>query len=408
MTLRRYDPDRDKEAVFRIWREVGWLDKDEGDPMGVFVASGRALVAEMGGEAECLVTSHTGAVRYLTQDLPFAGVTAVTTSRVARKQGLASRLTARVIAEDVVDGALVAGLGMFEQGFYNRLGFGTGSYEHWVGFDPARLRVKVEARAPRRISKDDWEAVHAARLARRRAHGSLVFDAAQLTQAEMMWAKRNFGLGYRDGPGGELTHHVWCRAKGEHGPYSVSWMCYRTKDQFLELMALLKSLGDQVRLVRMGEPPGIQLQDLVAQPFKQRQISEKSDYATGARAAAWWQMRICDLPACLARTSVPGESARFNLSLDDPIADLLAEDAPWRGAGGDYVVTLGPDSGAEAGTDPGLPTLRASVGAFTRLWLGVRPASGLAVTDQLSAPDELLEQLDRILRLPEPHIDWDF
>ena len=46
-------------------------------------------------------------------------------------------------------------------------------------------------------------------------------------------------------------------------------MAYQTGEQFLELMALLRSLGDQVRLVRMNEPPGIQLQDLMIQPFKQ-------------------------------------------------------------------------------------------------------------------------------------------
>ena len=29
MTFRNYDPNRDREAVHRIWREVGWLEKDE-------------------------------------------------------------------------------------------------------------------------------------------------------------------------------------------------------------------------------------------------------------------------------------------------------------------------------------------------------------------------------------------
>jgi hypothetical protein len=48
------------------------------------------------------------------------------------------------------------------------------------------------------------------------------------------------------------------------------------------------------------------------------------------------------------------------------------------------------------------------VNAFSRLWLGVRPASGLAVTDDLAGPSALLEQLDRVLLLPEPKPDWDF
>ena len=55
-----------------------------------------------------------------------------------------------------------------------------------------------------------------------------------------------------------------------------------------------------------------------------------------------------------------------------------------------------------------LPTLKASVGAFTRLWLGVLSANGLAVTDQLSGPPDLLGELDRAFLLPQPHPDWDF
>ena len=99
---------------------------------------------------------------------------------------------------------------------------------------------------------------------------------------------------------------------------------------------------------------------------------------------------------------------RFNLALHDPIERFLDEGAPWRGISGDYVVALGPHSGAELGRDETLPTLTCSVGAFTRLWLGVRPATGLAVTDELEGPEELLRELDGVLRLPEPKLDWDF
>jgi hypothetical protein len=38
----------------------------------------------------------------------------------------------------------------------------------------------------------------------------------------------------------------------------------------------------------------------------------------------------------------------------------------------------------------------------------VRAASGLRLTDDLDGPPALLEQLDHVLRLPEPHPDWDF
>jgi len=38
----------------------------------------------------------------------------------------------------------------------------------------------------------------------------------------------------------------------------------------------------------------------------------------------------------------------------------------------------------------------------------VRPATGLAVTDDLDASPELLVKLDDALRLPMPQIDWNF
>jgi hypothetical protein len=408
VTFRPYDAERDREAAHRIWRETGWIEEGQEEAMDIFVQAGRAMVAEINGEAECLVLSAPGELCYLDQALPFTAVTAVTTSRVARKRGYARRLTARVLAADATDGALVAGLGMFEQGFYNQLGFGTGSYEHWVSFDPARLRLQIEARVPKRISAEDWRAVHASLLARRRVHGSVAFSPAEMVQAELKFSKNGFGLGYYDGPDGELTHHLWCRAKGEYGPYSVAWMAYQTLDQFLELTALLRSLGDQVRLVRMREPPGIQLQDVIAQPFKERQITERGQFEARMSAAAYWQVRICDLAGCMRRTHLRGGPIRFNLQLSDPIERFLEEDAPWRGNRGDYVVQLGPTSEAVAGQDALLPTLKATVGAFTRLWFGVAPASGLAATDALDGPPELLMDLERVLLLPVPKVDWDF
>ncbi len=409
MIFRPYEPDKDREAAYRIWRETGWLQKGKEEVMDLFVGSGRAWVAEMEGAAECLVTTVPGTIRYLQEELPFACVTGVTTSRVARKRGLARRLTARAIAEEAADGAFVVGLGMFEQGYYDQLGFGSGSYERWFAFDPAQLIVSIQARTPRRITADDWEKVHAARLRRVRGHGGCNLSPPTFTRAEMLWSENGFGLGYYDDSGERITHHLWFEAKEvTRGPYQVAWMSYQTPEQFLELMALIKNLEDQVRLVRMREPQGIQLQDLLAYPLTQRLVREKSKFEVGVQAMAYWQMRICDLAGCLAHTHLPGEPVRFNLKLTDPIENFLDSSATWRGVAGEYVVTLGPSSGVEQGVDPQLPTLTASVGAFTRMWLGVRPATGLAVTDQLAGPRELLVRLDRLLRLPEPVPDWEF
>ncbi|MDE2729636.1 MAG: hypothetical protein OXI19_16540, partial [Gemmatimonadota bacterium] len=140
-----------------------------------------------------------------------------------------------------------------------------------------------------------------------------------------------------------------------------------------------------------------------------RMVSEKGSFNTLIRGDGYWQARICDLEACMAKTHLDGPTTRFNLALEDPIEKHLDADAPWRGLTGEYVVTLGPESSAVAGADPTLSTLTASVGAFTRMWLGVRPATGLAVTDDLDGSPELLSALDRTLRLPVPGLcGWEY
>lgn len=406
--FRAYDKTRDRDAAHRIWEEVGWLEKEAKEAMDVLMDASRTMVAEVNGSAECLVLTTPGSMRYLDRDVPFVGVTGVTTSRVARKRGLAKRLAALALALDVADGAALAGLGMFDQGFYDALGFGTGSYEHHFTFDPAHLRAEIPRRVPRRITKEDWAKAHEARLCRCRRHGEINLQPAAATRSEMLCQKKGFGLGYHDGPDGALSHYVWCDDRGgEHGPYAVHWLVYQTREQFWELVGLLKSLGDQVHWIEMLEPPGIQLQDLLEQPFKQQRITRRATHPARSGSVAWWQMRICDLPACLAHTHLCQGSLTFNLCLVDPIERYLDKGAPWRGIGGKYMVSLGPCSRAERGRQGSLPTMKASVNAFTRLWLGVRPASSLAVTDDLHAPEALLRELDRVLCLPQPHVGWE-
>jgi hypothetical protein len=408
--FRKYDSSKDKDAAVRTWREVGWVEDGEKQTelVAQFLDVGRTLVAEVNGEAESLAASAPGTVRYLDERLPFAAVTAVTTSRVARKQGLAKRLTARLIAADALDGALVSGLGIFEQGFYNLLGYGSGGYEHWLHFDPAQLRIDYRHRVPRRVTVEDAEAVHASRLARKKGHGAVNLLPVELTEVEMKLAKEGFGLGYFDGPKGELTHHLWFNGSGEQGPYSVWWYSYQTGEQLLELLSLMQSLGDQVRLLRMREPRDVQLQDFLEQPFRFRQLTQKAKYENRMKATAYWQVRMCDLQGCLERTHLATGPLRFNLRLSDPVERYLPEDAGWRGTSGEYVVTLGPESGAESGRDASLPTLHSSVNAFTRLWLGALPATGLAISADLRGPEGFLRELDELLRLPTPKLDWDF
>ena len=143
---------------------------------------------------------------------------AVTTSRVARKQGLAGRLTAQAIALDVADGAAVSALGIFEQGFYNRLGFGNGSYEHWIRFDPATLQVSSPARSPKRLTREHARQMFDAIQRRTRGHGAINLHSPSYLESELIWDKSDFGLGYFDGEDGALSHFIWFNAKEKMAP----------------------------------------------------------------------------------------------------------------------------------------------------------------------------------------------
>ena len=407
--IRDFNKEKDLAAVHRIWRETGWIDEDKHElAMDCFLDGGRGQVAELNNEAECLVVAEDATLQYLKADLKLSIVAAVTTSRIARKQGLAKKMTAKLVADEAERGALVSTLGIFEQGFYNQLGFGSGSYEHWISFDPADISVSRDLRPPIRLGEDDWKKLHSALSKRRRIHGGVTILSPLSVKAELIWTKNGFGLGYCDGPNGELSHFIWASAAGEQGPYDIPLVAYHTLDQFIELMALIKSLGDQVRLVKMREPAGIQMQDLIRSPFRSRIITAKSEFEHINRASSYWQSRILDLEGCLAATHLQIDDIRFNLELSDPITALLDEGRKWQGCAGAYTITLGRQSCALKGFEGDLPLLKASIGAFTRLWLGVRPASGLAATDDLEAPEELLQRLDEGLRLPKPHPDWDY
>ncbi|MFP4051464.1 MAG: GNAT family N-acetyltransferase [Thermoplasmata archaeon] len=406
--FRKYDPEKDKEAVHRIWKEIGWINEGDEEKMDAFVKVSNASVTDLDGQPECLVLTVPGTIQYLNEELDLSVVTSVSTSRVARRQGFAAKLTAKAIADDAQEGADVSALGMFEQGFYNRLGYGTGNYENWIYFDPSDLDIDVEPDTPKRITKDDWEEVYEARINRMPRYGRCCILAPKGTKAEMIFTKNDFGLGYFDDKG-EITHHMWLGAENvEKGPYSVRWMAYQDYDQFLELIALLRNLSDQINLVRMREPGDIQMQDLLKKPLNKRRITKDSKFENKMSAIAYWQMRILDLKSCLEKTHLRFGLVKFNLDLKDPIENLLPNGTDWRGISGKYTITLGEKSKAEDGFTEGLPELRASIGAFTRMWLGVNKPSGLSVTDELKAPDKLLKGLDRLLNLPDPHPDWDF
>lgn len=418
MDWRYFDAQQDQDAAERLWHEAGWLNRHDPQAckgMAAYTASGKGYAGLVHGAPECLVFTAPANIRHLDAELSLCGVTGVATSRNGRKQGLALGLTARAVAEAGRDGFAVAGLSTFEQGFYNRIGFGNAAYEHLWRFDPVRLTVSDKVRAPHHLYPSDFEAIHDARLSRKRFHGSVSVLDSRMTQSTMLRSPGGFGLGYFDGPSETPSHGLWCGVQQMmSGPYNVEFMFWETREQFLELLGLIKQWGDQVRQVWMPEPSGIQLQDLMDRPTQHFNSTAGGNFPSSCLGRAWFQYRILDLAACIAATRLTAPEVAFNLELHDPMEEYqkrhagLFDGVEWRGISGKYRVSLGQNSHVETGLDNGLPTLKASVGAFTRLWLGVRPATGLAVTDDLSGPPELLQQLDETLRLPSPVTDWAF
>jgi hypothetical protein len=159
----------------------------------------------------------------------------------------------------------------------------------------------------------------------------------------------------------------------------------------------------------MQEPGWIQLQDLLDQPFRRHIITTRSAMESSFESYAYWQVRILDLEKAMAVTSLPGMGQiSFNLQLEDPVARYLDESDGWTGVSGQYVVTIGEVSHARPGQSSSLPTMWATVNAFSRLWLGTASALSLSVTGGLQAPAELLAELSGVLCMPKPSLDWIF
>jgi len=415
MEWRYFDFERDQAAAARIWHEIGWLNQKDApsrEGMAAYTQSGPGYVALVHGDPGCFVFRCDGTIRHRNDDLPLAAITGVATARNGRKQGLALELTARALAEAADEGAAVAGLSTFEQGFYDRIGFGTCAYSHYWRFDPDRLTVSDKVRPPHMLRTDHVDAIHDARLQRRRPHGAVSLTSVGQTRSTILRSGDGFGLGYFDEGTETPSHCLWCTPQETtRDPYSIEFMVWKTRAQFLELMGLIKQWGDQVRLVTMTEPAGIQMQDLIDRPTQHFWSTVGGEYTSGCRAHANFQYRIVDLATCIAATHLTGPEVAFNLTLHDPMSERPRDGVGqtsgyWKGLSGDYRMLLGPESQIKVGHEAALETLEASVGAFTRLWLGVGSATALSMTDRLSGPPALMEALDEVLRLPTPQTDW--
>ncbi len=108
--------------------------------------------------------------------------------------------------------------------------------------------------------------------------------ASRLT-AKIVAEDAESGLGYRDDLG-ELTHFVWGERKKESGPYKISYLAYRDREQFLELLAFLKGLGDQIHCVQLVEPAHVQIQDMINEPFRHQKLSKGNEFQEFNKAQA--------------------------------------------------------------------------------------------------------------------------
>ena len=409
MKFRYYNKNIDRKSCHRIWKENAWIEgKDEQKAMDIFVSDGRNLVAEVNDNAEGIACGKPGNMNYQGNKLKFSAIVAVATSRIARKQGLEASLTAQLIAEKTIAGAHVCGLGIYESGFYDQLGFGLGRQEIIRYFDPSKLKISSEHRTPIRLGKKDFNRIYQSLASRYRSHGSIMIDSENYFQAEMKWSGLSFGLGYSNKFSNEISHFIWIKSAGDNGPYRIAYMAWQNKQQLLELLSLIHSLSDQVSSVGMVEHPEIQLDQLLEHPVRLNQLTHNTDIATGRDALSYWQARICNLEACISACKIDCLPIEFNLKLSDPIAKYLDKQTAWQGLAGEYSVYLGADSKIQPELRKGLPLLTTDVNAFTRLWLGVQTARGLSITDNFSAPEELILGLDECFRLPQPSFNLDF
>lgn len=406
--IRTFDYEQDLADVKRIWKEVGWVVEDnEVAQLDDFFAVGQTWVAEVDGTIECSVHAVPADIQIHQTRLSMLAVTAVTTSHLGRGRAFAQRLTARQLARAQGKGTALAALGMFDQGFYDKLGFGTGGYEQQFSFDPAQLRVPVPERPAVRLTLDDSADMHACLLNRHRQHGSVSLHSPRLFRSELGFDDKAFGLGFRSDEG-ELTHFLWLDpgAALEHGPYRVRYMGYQEGQQCLELLGLLKSLSDQVYSVNLIEPADCQLQVMLDRPMRHSQVSRASEFASHSKSLAWWQARVLNLAPCVEALAEASDQVSFQVQLIDPLSTYERR----AGLAGYWRVQLGPNAGAEPCTEghTGLPKLKMTVNTMTRLLLGVGSASSLALSDGLEGDRGFLHELDLAIRVHSPVTGWDF
>ncbi len=98
----------------------------------------------------------------------------------------------------------------------------------------------------------------------------------------------------------------------------------------------------------------------------------------------------------------------FNLKLSDPINDFLDDKNQFDGCTGDFTISIGEKSTIQKGHEENLPLVKGTINGFTRLWIGVLPASTIGLVEDLSIDKNLVDILEKVFYRPDVRSDWDY
>ncbi len=409
MNIRPLNLENDIDQMVKIWQEVGWLSSEEKPVLKILFQAGQGYGADLEDELEATLLSLPADINYEVNLLPVQALSGLVVSPRARRQRIGRNIMIRALEEAARSGQALSALIMFEQGFYDRLGFGLGGYKRVFTFDPEKLNIAEDPVMPARLSIDEWKSVHQALKRRDRSHGGISIKSPEFIKAELEWDKNeSYGLGYYDDDG-SISHFLWLWRQGDsHGPLLVKFLACRNQAQLLDLLAIISRLGDQIHAVKMSEPYCLRLRDFISYPHKQERKTTGGKLSYKSRVEAPGQLKILDLRRCIEALAIPGAELEFNLKLEDPLSKFAGEDSP-AVISGEFSLKLGEESQLKEGTVQGLPTLQSSINAFTRLWLGSASPLELKASSQFSAPSELFRKLEETFRwLPEPQFEMYF
>ena len=208
------------------------------------------------------------------------------------------------------DGAAVALLGMFEQGFYDRFGFATGAPMLVARSTPPRCASTTAVSVTRRLGLADGAAMGDA-MRRRLPHHGRVTSTPRTHGRGMGIPRQPFALGYRDGD--RITHFVAGSLKEENGPFEIQFCSYETGDSCSNCSAAARTrrpgaLGGDDGTAAPAAPSA----DRRANRQRSRSRRGAHEPAPGSDLVA---ARVLDVPAVVSARQWVGPPVEFDLVL---------------------------------------------------------------------------------------------